>query len=72
MLLLPEVKAIAAAHNRSAAQVAFRFLTQQGHPIVTASGSKAYDIEDLESVNFNLTAAELATLNAVKAKGCWE
>jgi hypothetical protein len=46
--------------------------TQQGHPLVTASGSKRYDAEDLESVNFNLSTTELATLNAVKAKACWD
>ena len=45
---------------------------QQGHPLVTASGSRAYDVEDLESVNFNLTAAELRTLNGIKAKACWD
>jgi len=72
VLLLPEVKAIAKAHNRSGAQVAFRFLTQQGHPLVTASGSESYDLEDLDSVDFNLTAEELTTLRGVKASGCWK
>ena len=71
VLLLPEVKAIARAHNVSAAQVAFRFLTQQGHPLVTASGSKAYDTEDLDSLGFNLSKSELTTLRAVKATSCW-
>lgn len=72
VLLLPEVKAIASTHNVSGAQVAFRFLTQQGHPLVTASGSKDYDIEDLASLDFNLTAAELETLRGVKASSCWK
>ena len=71
VLLLPEVKAIAAAHNVSAAQVAFRFLTQQGHPLVTATGTKEYDLEDLNSLAFNMTAAELATLTQIKAEKCW-
>ena len=71
VLLLPEVKAVAAAHNVSAAQVAFRFLTQQGHPLVTATSTKAYDLEDLKSLDFNMTDTELSTLAQIKAGSCW-
>ena len=71
VLLLPEVQAVAQAHNVTPAQVAFRFLTQQGHPLVTASGSQTYDTEDLDSLGFNLTAVEITTLKKVNASSCW-
>jgi hypothetical protein len=71
LLLLPEVQAVAQAHNVTPAQVVFRFLTQQGHPLVTASGSQTYDTEDLYSLGFNLTAVELTMLKQVKASSCW-
>ena len=39
----PAVVAIAAAHSKSAAAVALKYIVQSGHPFVTASGVTAYD-----------------------------
>ena len=63
---LPLVLSIAKAHNVTGAQVGLRWLVQQGHPFVTASGVTAYDSEDLDVFAFNLTAAEMKALTALK------
>ena len=61
----PTVKAVAAAHNKSAAQVALRWLVQQDIVVVTASNEEAYDEADLELWDFSLTKKEMATLAAI-------
>jgi diketogulonate reductase-like aldo/keto reductase len=61
------VKKIALAHNVTSAQVGMRWITQQGHVLVTASSRKDYDIEDLD-LGFNLTVDEMQKLQAVKTK----
>ena len=58
--------AVAAAHNRSAAAVALRWVVQQGVPVVTSSDKAEYDEEDLAVFDFNLTAAEMESLAAVR------
>ena len=62
----PTVLAVAAAHNRSAAAVALRWVVQQGVPVVTSSDKAEYDDEDLAVFDFNLTAAEMERLAAVR------
>ena len=44
----PAVKAIAATHQVLAAQVAMRWVVQQGCAVVTATGSAEYMTEDLD------------------------
>ena len=61
----PQTKRIGAAHNRSAAAVALRWVVQQGVPVVTSSDKAEYDEEDLAVFDFNLTAAEMERLAAV-------
>ena len=62
----PTVKAVAAAHNRSTAQVALRWVVQQGIVAVTASNEKAFDVADLALWDFSLTEKEMVTLAALK------
>ena len=62
----PTVKAVAEAHNKSSAQVALRWVVQQGIVAVTASNKRAYDIADLGLWDFELTAKEMAALAALK------
>lgn len=64
---LPQVKAIAAAHNVSGAQVALRWLVQQAPPIsvVTAADEAAYIAEDLDLFSFALREEEMAALAAI-------
>ena len=38
-------------------------MTQKGIPLVTASNIAAYDVEDIEIFKFNLTEAEMETLD---------
>jgi diketogulonate reductase-like aldo/keto reductase len=49
----------------SGAQVALRWVLQQGVAVVTATGNKAYMQEDIGTLAFELTPAEMATLSAV-------
>jgi diketogulonate reductase-like aldo/keto reductase len=46
-------------------QVALRWIIQHGHTLVTASGTSAYDSEDLELFDWALTPGEMATLDAI-------
>ena len=62
----PTVKAVAAAHGVSGAQVALKWLTQQGISIVTAAHNPAYIAEDIDLWSFgDLSAAEMTTLAAI-------
>lgn len=60
----PEVKAVAAAHGVTPAQVGLRWITQQGTVAVTASGTAQHLREDLAIFNFNLTEGEVNRLMA--------
>jgi diketogulonate reductase-like aldo/keto reductase len=62
----PTVVAVAKAHNRSAAAVALRWVTQQGVLLVTSSNNAAHDADDLASFGFNLTDSEMASLGALR------
>ena len=63
-------KSIGAAHNKSGLQVAFRWLTQRDPPVayVTAADKLAYLQEDLDTFDFDLTAAEIAEVD--KQQSC--
>ena len=58
----PDVVRIAKARGVSAAQVALRWVVQQGVVAVTASMERSYDVEDLHVFGFELSAAEMALL----------
>ena len=66
VLAYPQLKTIAAAHpGKSTAQVALRWLVQDGHPFTTATGRGDYISEDLGLFDWSLTEGEMATLNAI-------
>jgi diketogulonate reductase-like aldo/keto reductase len=54
---------IAVAHNRSAAQVALRWVLQRQAIFVTAGTNEEYLLEDLDVFDFELTVDEMTTLN---------
>ena len=60
----PVATAIGAAHNRSSAQVALRYLTQRGIPLITASDKEAHVASDLASFGLTLSDGEMAALIA--------
>ena len=63
---LPEVQAVAKSHSVSPAQVALKWLVQQGRPLATAVAREDYAREDLDLWSWgNLTAAEMQKLRAV-------
>ena len=63
---LPAVANIAKAHNVSGAQVALKWLVQQGISVVTAAHNPTYIEEDIDLWSWgNLTTTEMATLAAI-------
>lgn len=68
----PRVLEVAAAHKRSAAQVALRWVVQQGIPSVTSTNSLQHAADDLEVYNFELTAEEMQLLAEVQPDGVTE
>lgn len=65
MFELPEVKAAAKAHGATCAQVLLRFLTQQGIVAIPKSAHVARIRENLASLDFDLTDAEMDALHAL-------
>ena len=58
---------VAKAHGKSPAQVALRWVTQQGVVAVTATDDPDYAAEDLSIFDgFELTAAEMKELAALR------
>ena len=68
----PTVAAVARAHNRSTAQVALKWLVQQGIAVVTASGNATHIADDLRIFDavFELRREEMAQLRAAQAALC--
>jgi len=63
---LPEVVAVAKAHNVSGAQVALKWLVQQNITVVTAAHKPSYISEDLDLWSFgDLTTQEMQTLGNI-------
>lgn len=61
----PTVKSIGAAHNRSAAQVALRWVLQRGATLSVQSTSEQHQREDMELFDWSLTASEMSALDAL-------
>mmetsp|Transcript_40851 Transcript_40851/g.97662 ORF Transcript_40851/g.97662 Transcript_40851/m.97662 type:complete len:124 (+) Transcript_40851:1-372(+) len=58
------VTSIGAAHKKSGAQVALRWLVQQGIPVIPKSASSAHIKSNFEIFDFKLTEAEMSQLSA--------
>merc|ERR1712217_24755 len=63
-----DVNEIAAAHNVSWAQVALRYVTQQGIVAVTSTTKESHMRGDKASFSFDLTAHEIIQLQAAHAE----
>ena len=61
----PRLLGVAAAHGKSAAQVALRWLVQQRVAVVTASSSPKHIMEALGVWDFTLSKQEVRTLGAL-------
>jgi len=64
-----DIVAIGDAHGKSSFQVALKYLVQLGIPAVTKSTNPAHLKSDLDLWSWNLTAAEMTTLNDIKIPG---
>lgn len=62
----PTVLGIAQAHNKSAAQVALRWIIQRGATINTQSTNPEHLLQDIQIFDFHLTSSEMAKLNAIQ------
>lgn len=60
----PDCIAIGKSHNKSAAQVALRWILQRNATFTTSASSLEHFQDDLAIFDFALTDAEMATLNA--------
>ncbi len=65
MFALPAVTAAAAAHGKTPAQVALRFLVQQGIAVIPKSTHPDRIRENIDIFDFSLTEAEMAALRAL-------
>ena len=73
VLSVPEVQAVAATHNVSAAQVALKWIVQRGHPLATSVWNPEYMAEDLDLWSWgDLCDAEMSTLDSVKSTAVTE
>jgi D-xylose reductase len=61
----PVVTAIAAARNRTPAQIALRWGVQRGCAVIPKTASPARLAENLALFDFTLTAAEMAAIDAL-------
>ena len=61
----PVLKEIAASKGRSVAQVALRYLIQSGVVVIPKSGKKERMAENLAVFDFELSAADMATVSAL-------
>ena len=62
----PTVVAVGKAHNNSSAQVALKWVVQQGIVAVTGSNSRAYDDADLNIWDFELSEHEMQQLSELR------
>ncbi|WP_328960895.1 aldo/keto reductase [Streptomyces virginiae] len=67
LLTLPAVTAMAAAYGRSAAQVVLRWHLQHGNVVIPKSVTPARIRENLDVFGFELSAADMAALDALGA-----
>ncbi len=61
----PTLKEIAQAHGKTVAQIALRFLTQQGIPVIPKSTHAERMRENLSITDFDLTTAELKRIRSL-------
>ena len=66
LLSLPAITEVAAAHGKSPAQVLVRWSLQQGDFVIPRAGSPAQIAEYADVFDFELTAAEMETLNGLE------
>ena len=61
----PVLSEVGAAHGKTAAQVALRFLTQQGIIVIPKSVHKERMIQNLDTLDFTLTGDEMAAIRGL-------
>jgi len=66
----PTVEKVAAVYNRSTAEIALKWVAQQGIAMVSSTDKAKYTVEDMDvfDPSFTLTDAEMAELQAVNTR----
>ena len=59
------MNAIAKAHNVSAAQVALRWIVEQGVAAIPKASTTDYQLENMDVFGFELSASEMRTLSVM-------
>jgi diketogulonate reductase-like aldo/keto reductase len=67
VMRLPELQPIAKAHNKSAAQVALRWIVQQEIPFATATDNAEHIQEDMDVFGWSLSTHEMAVLSSIRS-----
>jgi len=62
---MPEIRAIAEAHDKTSAQIVIRWHLQAGNIVIPKSNSRERMTENFEVFDFNLTADEFAAVTAL-------
>eukprot|EP00936_MAST-01D_sp_MAST-1D-sp1_P001564 g1564.t1 len=62
----PRIVQVATRHNTTAAAVTLKYVLQQGIALVTASDSHEYDLEDAALFDWELSAQDMADLDAAQ------
>ena len=60
----PDCAAIGKTHNKTAAQVAFRWIVQRGATFTSSASTVEYFQQDLDIFDFSLTDSEMKQLNS--------
>lgn len=72
---LPTIADIAASTGRTPAQILLRYATQQGISVIPKGSSREHLFENISSLDFDLTAADIARLEAISDGNehhfCW-
>ena len=68
----PVLKEIAAAHDKSAAQVALKYLLSNGIPVIPKSSKPARMRENLELFDFELSQEEMQAIPALDRQERYE
>lgn len=65
----PKLKALADKYGKSVGQLLIRYQTQRGHVVIPKSVTKARIVSNLDVFGFELTADDLAKVNAFNVNG---
>lgn len=67
VMRLPQLQPMAQAHGKTAAQVALKWIVQQGIPFATATDNVKHILQDMDVFNWTLSNHEMAVLSSIRS-----